>query len=114
AAPASESSVIRELRERNRQLTDQIREISKSQGAPKKIEVGKKPEMDDPEIDFDQDKYEAAYDAWHQRKAKAAEQESQEQQRAEKEREVWQQRAKAYEANKTALNVSDYEDAESE
>lgn len=113
AAPASEgeSSVIREMRRKLREKERRIAELESGQ-QPKRIEVGEKPTLES--CEYDEERFETALTDWHQRKAKADEQERQEQERAEKEREVWQQRAKAYEANKTALNVSDYEDAEGE
>lgn len=113
AAPASEgeSSVIRDMRRKLREKERRIAELEAG-SAPKKIEVGEKPTLES--CEYDEERFEQALTSWHQRKAQAEEQDRQQREAEEKERETWAERAKAYEANKQALAVPNYDEAESE
>jgi hypothetical protein len=113
AAPASEgeSSVIREMRRKLREKERRIAELE-SGSAPKRIEVGPKPTLES--CEYDEERFETALTDWHKRKDQAEAQDRQQQEREEAEREAWTKRAKAYEANKATLNVSNYEEAEGE
>lgn len=113
AAPASEgeSSVIRDMRRKLREKERRIAELEAG-SAPTKIEVGEKPTLES--CEYDEERFEQALTSWHQRKAQADDLDRQQREAEEKERETWAKRAKAYEANKQALAIPNYEDAEGE
>lgn len=113
AAPASEgeSSVIREMR---RKLREKDRELAdlRAGAAPAKIEVGDKPTLES--CEYDEERFETALDAWKGRKAKAEQQDREQQERTEREQAEWSKRAQAYETSKASIPVADYADAEKE
>lgn len=113
AAPASESesSVIRELRQRMREKDRELAELRRANPKPK-VEVGEKPTLES--CEYDEERFETALTDWHGRKAQAERQETEQQQATERQQAEWQERAKAYEADKVKLNVSGFDDAESE
>lgn len=111
AAPAPESSVIRELRQANRELAKKLHKLERGQ-QPQRIEVGEKPTL--AACDYDEDRFEAELDAWKQRKAEADRSETEAQERAKAEQEAWRARADNYTADKSKLRVPDYASAEDE
>jgi len=113
AAPASESesSVIREMRRAMREKDRQIAELQRG-NAPKPVELGPKPTLES--CDYDEERFEAELTGWHTQKAKVDAQQAEAEAAAERQREEWRQRAKAYEADKAALGVAGYDEAETE
>ena len=113
AAPASEgdSSVIRELRKANREQQKRIAELERGQ-APVAIEVGEKPTLES--CEYDEDRFEKEITAYHDRKAKAEQQDAEAKKRKEAEAKQWEGRVAAFEADKAKLGVSDFDDAEAE
>ena len=113
AAPASdsESSTIRELRQRNRELTTEIKALRNGK-AEEVVEVGERPTLES--CDFDEDRYTAEYDAWRDRKAQAERVEAEAKERQGKQAEEWADLHRSYEADKASLNVPDFDEAEAE
>lgn len=113
AAPASESdnSVIREMRRVAREQAKRIAELEREQ-APQKVEVGEKPTLES--CDYDEERFEASLTSYHERKAQADREAKEAQATKDKERTEWEQRHKAYEADKGKLGVPDFDDAEGE
>lgn len=111
AAPAPESSVIRDLRRANRELAKKIHQLERGT-QPQRIEVGEKPTL--AACDYDEDRFEAELDAWKQRKAEVDQFEKASQERAKAEAEAWSKRAENYTADKAKLRVADYATAEEE
>lgn len=104
---------VRDLRRKNREDQRRIRELEeqlKAREAPKAIEVGKKPTLDD--FDYDTDKYEAAVAQWYDRKRQADAQEAQRQQAEQEQAKAWQSKLDSYVESKVSLKVKDFEDAE--
>lgn len=116
AAPAW----IKDLRKTNRELVRRQRELETENARLKNpggvqaqtVTVGEKPRMDDPEIDYDAEKYEAAFDAWNERKRQADEQERKRQEAERKVAEAWQAKTAKYQQAKQSLKVPDFDDAE--
>lgn len=113
-ADKSAPSWVRELRKTNREQAKKIRELEAERAAsvPKDdaIEVGKKPALSD--FDYDDAQYEAAYEAWQERRRKADERaEAKRRQQDEADR-AWQEKRAGYDRQKQELRVSDYEEAE--
>lgn len=105
---------VRDLRKRDRENAKRIRELEaqlqQSQPAKPKIELGKKPSLDD--FDYDTEKFEGALTEWFDRKRQIeAQAESEKFEQEERER-AWNDRLKDYEVKKAALRVPDYEEAE--
>lgn len=113
AAPASEneSSVIRELRAKVRELTADKRKLEAGQ-QPEKIEVGDKPTLES--CEYDEERYETELDSWKDRKAKAERQTEENRKREDAQAEEWAKVHRQYEADKASLNVPNFEEAEEE
>lgn len=113
APPQSEerdSSVIRELRARNREQARELETLRRqSAPQPQKIEVGEKPSLES--CDFDTDRFEAEYVAWTGRKADAERQEADAQKSLAAQQEAWNKRLAAMEAQKVELPAKAYEQA---
>lgn len=108
---------VKELRKSNREQQKRIRELEamttqQEQQAQQLPQLGKKPSMDDADIDYDADKFEAKLTAWHDQK-RAIDQQQQEAQRTQqKAKDDWQKRLGQYGDAKAALKVRDFDDAE--
>lgn len=100
----------RELVKRNRELEDQLK--AKSEPAQKATTLGAKPTLKDSDIDYDEEKFAAALDAWHERKRKVDEEEARTQSEAKAAQDAWNARLQAYGEAKATLKVKDFEDAE--
>lgn len=113
AAPASEkdSSVIRELRKRLRDVERENAGLRRDT-APKLIEVGEKPTLS--ACEYDEDRFEAELDAWNDRKAKRAEQDRQATERQQAETKRWDEIEQGYRSEVAKLNAPDFDEAEQE
>ena len=102
---------VREVRKTNRELQKENRELKAKLTQPEKPAVlGDRPKLAD--FDFDEDKHEAAVDAWHALKSKA-DAEAAERDRQQKEQaKSWQERLDNYGTAKTSLKVPDFAEAE--
>lgn len=102
---------VRELRKQYREAQKELRELkARQQVAPEVPVVGKKPTLD--EFDYDTDKFEAALVNWHEQKRKVDQIAEQKAKEAENQQKAWAERLNAYNAQKEALKVPDYDDAE--
>lgn len=106
---------VKELRKKNREDQKRIRELEEQLKTrePEKQALGKKPALGDPDIDYDADKFEAALEAWQEQKRKADDEENSRKRAQEDQQKAWHARLTEYAEKKTALKVSDYDDAES-
>lgn len=107
---------VKEVRQRNRELSKENKELRKAQEAsaePESVVVGKKPSMDDPDIDYDSDKFEAALTSYYDRKREADAAAKEIEAANESQAKAWQGTLDGYGASKEALKVKDYDDAES-
>lgn len=105
---------VKDLRKQDREKSKRIRELEQqlqqSLPAKPKIELGKKPSLDD--FDYDTEKFEGALTEWFDRKRQIeAQAESEKFEQEERDR-AWNDRLKDYEVKKAALRVPDYEEAE--
>ncbi len=109
---------VRDLRKKTREQDKIIREqqakIDALSGATKKPVLGKKPSLSDDGIDFDEDKFEAALTAWHDKKREFEAEEAKKQQEAQKAEQTWNERVTAFNEQREAVKAKlpDYEDAE--
>lgn len=110
---------VKELRQSQRDLAKENRELKKqlqqnqAKEKPKAPTVGKKPALSDPDIDYDEEKYEARYSEWSAQVRKAEEFEAEQKKGEEQAQQAWQSRLDAYneQKNKLAARVPDYEDS---
>lgn len=114
-----DTEAIRNLRNAHRDQTRRIRELErenqqlKSGGEKAKaVEVGEKPKMSDPDIDFDEALYDKRLLDWQERKRQADEEKRKTQEKAQQAEEAWQAKQAAYGTAKAALKVPDFDDAE--
>lgn len=107
---------VKELRKTNREQARRIRELEKTQTqaaeTAKAVEVGPKPKMSDPDIDYDAAKFEEKLNAWNERKRKADEESTQRQAAEKKAQDAWGERVAAYNEAKGKLKVKDFGEAE--
>ncbi len=108
---------IRDLRHRNKEMTRVLREREaeiarlKGPGIQAAVTVGERPKLSDPDIDFDEDKFSLALDAWMTRKATADEQQRTKAQAEEQQRTRWSGRIDAVTKAAATLKVADQEEA---
>jgi hypothetical protein len=110
AAPASgerETGLVKHLRDEIRKRDKILAE--RGTAAPQPIEVGPKPTLEG--CDYDQDKFEAEYEAWQGRKAEAQKAETSVQQQNRAVEEAWQADVRRFEARKAELKVPNAEEA---
>ena len=110
-SPESESSVIRELRERNRELNARLK-AAETQKQPEQVEVGEKPSLES--CEYDEERYETELDAWKDRKAKAERADAMRSEEREKQAAVWSKAQQTYEADKASLAIPNFDEAEAE
>jgi hypothetical protein len=127
APPAEDEEIarapawVRELRKSDREKTRKLREyegeIARLKGGagaqPAAVTLGPEPSMDDPDIDYDADKFKAKYAAWLNTKAEGDRQKAEREKAQEADRAAWQGRLETYAKAKTQLKVKDFDDAES-
>ena len=119
AAPASEgdSSVINTLRTRERELAKSNKVLARKVAEyertfrPQIVDPGPEPELDE-NYEWDQEKWKVAWVQWSDRKAKAEQTKQTQTERENAQARKNQERANAFEASKSSLRVSDYDDAE--
>jgi hypothetical protein len=106
---------VKELRRKAREDARRIKELEAriavqappAEAAPT---LGPKPTLKD--HDYDDEKFEAALDAWHEQRRKVEAAKATAEAKAQEERKAWQQKLTAYSEAKTKLGVPDYDDAE--
>jgi hypothetical protein len=107
--PKSESELIRVLRQR---LKDQRKDFAEQRRTPEDapIVVGDKPTME--VCDYDEDRYTAQLDEWHDRKRQADERERRQTDQQTQQQQKWQQVTERYNTGKAALPYRDKDEAE--
>lgn len=112
AAPAW----VKDLRRNNREMARKLREFEAEKataGAAQQVqEIGAKPKLDDPDIDYDTEKYEARLDAWMQKKTEKERRENEQRADLERQRQEWTAKVEGHKKAAATLGVADYEDAE--
>lgn len=118
--PEKESSVIRNLRKRlkdekalkakNRELEEKLKKYEPVD--PEIIDPGKPPEMSDPDVDYDNDKFAAKMREYVKKEQRAEEYKVQQQRKAEAQQVALQERQAIYNEQKNGLGRSDFKEAE--
>lgn len=108
-------SWVKELRKTNREQARRIKELERTQSTAtttKTEEVGPKPKMSDPDIDYDAAKFEESLNKWNDRKQAADNASAARQAEERKAQDAWQARLNVYGEAKTQLKVKDFGEAE--
>lgn len=107
----------KELAKKSREDERRIRELEERLNKPATAQelpaLGKKPTMEDEDIDWDSEKFEQKLTAWHDRKREIDNAETQQRQQADAQKAEWDGKLKAYGEAKVKLKVADFDDAES-
>jgi hypothetical protein len=106
-----DSSVLRGLRERNRQLSREMAELRASAPAARQLELPEKPTLAD--CDYDEDKYEAALTDYHDTARKIDNDRAEQTKLAEAVNREWQRDLEAFNSRKAQLALPDYDDSAS-
>lgn len=95
---------------KNRELEEKLKSLEKPK-VEEPVELGAKPTLRD--YDYDDEKFEAAIEAWHDRKLKASAQEAEKQKQQKATQDAWAAKVEAYNKARTALKVRDYDEVAS-
>jgi hypothetical protein len=112
------SAAFARMRADNKRMARELREAKAKQEAvpqaqPAAIEpLGDKPTMEDPDVDYDPEKYAAKLESYLARKAEHESRASQQQEAQRKEQEAWTARIASYKQEAAKLKRPDFEDAE--
>lgn len=113
---ASAPPWVKDLRRSNREMARKLREFeakeAEKNAAQQVQEIGAKPKLDDPDIDYDTEKYEARLDAWMQKKAEKDRKEREQRADLERQQQEWIAKQDSHKKAAAALGVPDYEDAD--
>lgn len=105
---------VRDLRKQDREKTRRIRELEaklqQAQPQPAAVIVGERPTL--AACDYDEDKFAAELDKWHERKAKADRQREEQERLQQAQQEAWQRRLGEYRKQAQSLRVPGFEQAE--
>lgn len=108
-AKEGDSSVIRRLRERAKDLARENAELRKAQPAAPAEDPGPKPTFS--ECGYDEEKYEAAIDGWKAKTARIDADKAERHRQAEAAERDWQRDLEGYEQRRQALGKTDFEEA---
>lgn len=107
---------VKDLRKDHREAQKRIRELEAQVNKPaaeKQAPVlGKKPTMEDSDVDWDADKFEEKLTAWHDKKREIEEFQRQQQHSEQQQKTEWEGRLATYATSKTGLKVRDFDEAE--
>lgn len=108
-------SWVRDLRKAHRESQRRIKQLeqeneSLKNPAPKKVELGPKPKLED--FDYDAEEFETALTKWYDDKRAADAEADEAKAEQETQRQAWKARLDAYGESKKKLKVRDFEEAE--
>ena len=104
-----DNSVIRGLRERNKQLARENQEMRSAQTAPPQLVLPPEPTLAD--CDYDEDKFKDAVRAYEHTKLKIEGAQADQRRQAEEANREWQRDIENLNSRRTALALPDYEDS---
>ena len=92
---------------KNRELEEKLKSLEKPK-VEEPVELGAKPTLR--EFDYDDEKFEAAIEAWHDRKLKVSAQEAEKTKQNKATQDAWNAKVEAYNKARTDLKVKDYDE----
>lgn len=102
----------RELKRQNRELQERLAAKEAPQQQAQALVLGKKPTMEDDDVDWDAEKFEAKLTKWHETKRQIEEQERGAEQQKQQQQQAWQKKIDGHNTKKAALKYKDVDDAE--
>lgn len=112
ATPAAENDLVKHLRQQIRDRDRKLAETAKAAPAEPEVVVGPRPKLWDDGVDGDEERFEAALDAWDERKVQADKQAAKREQAQRAQEEQWNKVTQDYAAKKSALRYPDVQEAE--
>lgn len=106
----SDSSVIRELRKRHREMQKELQELKARAVEPEKPKLDPKPTLEG--CDFDAEAFETKLANWYEQKRKVEESEAEVRKEQEAQQKEWEQKRQTYDDAKRKFPMADFEDAE--
>lgn len=108
---------VKQLRKTHRETVAENKKLKAQmealQNPAKPVEtVGKKPTLQDPDIDYDAEKFEAALTSWHDKKREADRRAKEAEEAKKAQEKAWQDTLDSYNRAKTELKVKNYDDME--
>jgi hypothetical protein len=106
---------VRELRKTNRDLQKRNRELEEKINAAvaaKPIELGKEPDLEDPDINYDKDIFREKLLDWNAKKQAVEAEAAKAAKAAEDSKKAWETTVATYNENKAKLKVADFDEAE--
>jgi len=111
AAPA-DTDLVKHLRQQIRERDKRLSEAQRAAPAEEPVVVGNRPKLSDPDIDYDDDKFEAELDAWDERRRAAEKQQQARTTQQQRQEEEWGKTVRSYADKKAALRYPDVQVAE--
>lgn len=108
-----DNSVIRKLRQANKELKKQLRQYNQQQeqiNTAQEIQLPPKPTLD--KFEYDTEQYEKALDSWYNKSIELNQIKKQKESEAKKARELFEKKTQKYTSGKTELNIDDFDDVE--
>lgn len=107
---------LKDLRKEHRAVVRELRELKAEKAAASHVnepkqEIGPRPKMSDPDIDFDEEVFDRKLDAWHQRKTEIEGRERDARAQQERAETEWKTKVETHQKAAAALRVPDYEEA---
>lgn len=102
---------VKDIRKENRELKKQLK-AQKKEKENAEIVLGKEPEIDDPEIDYDKAKFKAKWDKWNSEKLAYEKQEEKRKAEEKRQQDQWEETQRRYNERKASLKVDDYDEVE--
>ena len=103
---------VRELRKSHRELQKKVREYEDREKSVAAPTLGRKPELNDDDIDYNTEKYDAALSAWLRQKDKFEAAKREQEKAQEEQQKSWNAKLENYGKAKADLKARDYDDAE--
>lgn len=102
---------VRDLRKQNKEQAKRIKELEAKTAKPEE-ELGPRPKLDDPDIDYDEDKLYEAMDTWNKKKARIDDKKRQAEDRQRQDEARYSEKLTGYHERKTSLGVQNFESLE--
>jgi len=107
---------VKEVRERNKQLKRELAEakalIEQGKTQPKQEDIGPEPDLADPDVEYDKDKFKKKLLEWNAKKLKLDEVQNKVKAEQEAAAKAWNDKVASYDKAKKSLRVADFDDAE--
>lgn len=110
--PPADTDLVKHLRQQIRDRDKRLSEVQRAAPAEEPVVVGDRPKLSDPDIDYDDEKFEAELDAWDERRRAAEKQQQARTTQQQRQEEDWNKVVRSYADKKAALRYPDVQTAE--